>query len=172
MAGFLIELVRAPIAIVFDAVSYLGAALFVGSHPPTESRRRSRTTRPTGPRPSMWQEARAGSATSSTNRYLRNIAACTGTFNLFGNIGGAILILYLVRELGLDPGTIGLIFALGNIGVLLGALLSERVGRLDRHRPDHRRVAFFSSFSLRGRHRSARGADAVPDRGRKPDSDA
>ena len=130
IAGFLIELIRAPLAILFDAVSYVGAAIFIGlirrpeegpaPHDPAE-----------GKRPSMWQEARAGIGYVLASPYLRNIAACTGTLNLFGNIGGVIVILYLAGEdyLGLSAGTIGLIFALGNIGVLLGALTGGRVAR-------------------------------------------
>ena len=128
IAGFLIELIRAPFAIFFDAVSYLGAALFIGiirreeagpvPHDPAE-----------GDRPSMWQEARAGVGYVIGSPYLRSIAACTGTLNLFGNISGVILILYIVDVLGLTPGTIGLIFALGNIGVLGGALLGGRMAK-------------------------------------------
>lgn len=130
VAGFLIEAVTAPFALAFDAVSYLGAALFVGlirreepgpePHDPAE-----------GPRPSMWQEARAGVGYVVTNRYLRSIAACTGTANLFGNISGAVLILYLVSEdgLGLTPISLGLIFALGNLGVILGALTGGRLAK-------------------------------------------
>jgi MFS family permease len=131
VAGFLIELIRAPFAIAVDAVSYLGAALFVGlirrseagpiPHDPAE-----------GERPSMWQEARAGIGYVVSNRYLRSIAACTGTANLFGNISGAVLILYFVREadgLGLTAGAIGLILALGNLGVIVGALTGGRLAK-------------------------------------------
>jgi MFS family permease len=128
VAGFLIELVRAPIAIFFDALSYLGAVLFVTlirrgeplppPHDPAEGRP-----------PSMWQEARAGLGYVARSPYLRNIAACTGTLNLFGNIGGVLLLLYLVDELGLSAGTVGLVFAIGNIGVLLGALTGGRLAR-------------------------------------------
>lgn len=128
VAGFLVELVRAPFAIAFDALSYLGAALFVGlirrpetgppPHDPAE-----------GKRPSMWQEARAGVGYVAASPYLRNIAACTGTLNLFGNIGQVVLLLYVVRELGLTAGTIGIIFALGNIGVLIGALGGGRIAK-------------------------------------------
>ena len=91
-----------------------------------------------GKRPSMWQEARAGVGYVVSNRYLRSIAACTGTLNLFGNIGGAVLHPLPRRdeELGLTPATIGLIFALGNIGVLLGALTRWAAGQGDRHRAD------------------------------------
>ena len=131
IAGFLIEAIRAPFAIALDAVSYLGAAVFIGlirrheagpePHDPAE-----------GKRPSMWQEARAGVGYVFSNRYLRSIAACTGTFNLFGNISGAVLILYFVREadgLGLSAGAIGLILALGNIGVIVGALTAARLAK-------------------------------------------
>ena len=59
VAGFLIQAIQAPFAILFDAASYLGAALFVGL-----IRREEVGPEPhdpaTGERPSMWQEARAG----------------------------------------------------------------------------------------------------------------
>jgi MFS family permease len=130
VAGFLIQAIGAPFAIAIDAVSYLGAALFVGlirrpesgpiAHDPAQ-----------GKPPSMWQEARAGVGYVVSNRYLRSIAACTGTANLFSNISGAVIILYLVNEdaLGLTPGTIGIIFALGNLGVILGALTGGRLAK-------------------------------------------
>jgi MFS family permease len=130
VAGFLIEAIRAPFAIAFDALSYLGAALAVGfirrdepepaKHDPAD-----------GKRPTMWQEARAGIGYVFASPYLRSIAACTGTSNLFGNVSGAVLILYIVREdgLNLSPGTIGLIFALGNLGVVLGALTAGRLAK-------------------------------------------
>jgi MFS family permease len=130
VAGFLVELIRAPFAIAFDALSYLGAALFIGiirrgeagpvPHDPAE-----------GKRPSMWQEARAGVGYVFSNPYLRSIAACTATFNLFGNISAVILILYLNGKEGLElsPATIGLILALGNIGVIAGALTSGRLAK-------------------------------------------
>jgi MFS family permease len=129
-AGFLIQAIGAPFAIAFDAVSYLGAALFIGlirrdeagpePHDPAE-----------GKRPSMWQEARAGVGYVVSNRYLRSIAACTGSANLFSNIGAAVLILYLVSEdaLALSPGTIGIILALGNLAVILGALTAGRLAK-------------------------------------------
>ena len=129
VAGFLVELVRAPFAILFDAISYLGAALFVGL-----IRRPEAGPEPhdpaTGARPSMWQEARAGLTYVRDSPYLRNIAACTGTLNLFGNIGQVVLLLYIVNVLGLTAGTIGIILAIGNLGVLLGALTGGRLAKV------------------------------------------
>ena len=128
IAGFLVELVRAPFAIVFDALSYLGAVIML-----LFIRRPEMPPEPhdpaTGPRPSMRTEAAEGLRYVLGHRYLRYIAACTGTLNLFGNIGGVILILYIVDELGINAGTLGIIFAIANLGVLMGALSAERLAR-------------------------------------------
>ena len=130
VAGFLIQAIQAPLAILFDAASYLAAAFFVGI-----IRREEAGPEPhdpaTGERPTMWQEARAGVGYVFSNRYLRSIAATTGTANLFSNMSGAVLILYLTNQdaLFLTPGAIGIIFALGNLGVILGALTGGRLAK-------------------------------------------
>jgi MFS family permease len=147
VAGFLADLLRPAVAIVFDVVSYVGSIVFLLFI------RRPETPPPahdpaTGPRPSMRQDAAEGLRYILRHRYLRHIAACTGTLNLFGNIGGAILILYVVRELGLTPTTLGIAFSIGNIGVLVGALLSERVGKWIGMGPTIVWSALLSSFSL------------------------
>jgi MFS family permease len=63
------------------------------------------------------------------HRYLRWIAASTATFNFFGSMMGAIFLVYAVRELGLSAGTIGLVFAIGNVGYLVGAIMANRIAR-------------------------------------------
>jgi len=147
VAGFLADIVRPAVAIFFDAVSYIGAIFFVLliRRPETQPEAHDPAT---GPRPSMRQEAVEGLRYVLGHRYLRYIAACTGTLNLFGNIGGAILILYIVRELGLTFGTIGIVIAVGNLGVLAGALLSERVAKWIGLGPTIVWSAFLSSFAL------------------------
>ena len=52
----------------------------------------------------MRSEIAAGLRYVTGHRWLRSIAATTGTSNFFGNVLGAILILYLVRERGLGAG--------------------------------------------------------------------
>jgi MFS family permease len=147
IAGFLVELVRAPFAIVFDALSYVGAVvmlLFI-RRPETGPEPHDPDT---GPRPSMRTEAAEGLRYVLGHRYLRNIAACTGTLNLFGNIGGVILLLYIVDELGINAGTIGLIFGIANLGVLIGALSGERLARRIGIGPTITWSAFMSGFAL------------------------
>jgi MFS family permease len=147
VAGLVVELVRAPFAIVFHAVAYAVAIVFLAiirrPEPPIPSHDPAQ-----GKRPSMLAEARAGMGYVLNHPYLRNIAACTGTLNLFGNIGGVILVLYIVEELGLNPGTLGLIFAIGNVGVLIGALTAERLAGWIGLGPTIVWSALLSSFTL------------------------
>ncbi len=130
LAGVLVGLLKAPFAIALDAVSYLASALFLlwirKAEPAIQPHDES-----TGPRPSMRTEAAAGLRYVVAHRWLRSIAATTGTSNFFGNISGAIMVLYLVRS-GLPAEAIGFAFSVGAFGVLLAALttdrLTERIG--------------------------------------------
>jgi len=127
MAGFLIGVFKAPFAMVLDSISYLWSAAFVfwirRPEPPIEPHDEETH----GPKPSMRQEIGAGLRYVTGHRWLRSIAATTGTSNFFGNIGMAILVLYLVRERGLTAEVIGLAFSVGSTGFLLGALTTNRI---------------------------------------------
>jgi MFS family permease len=126
-AGLLIGLLRAPYAMVVDALSFLASALFLGwirrSEPPIEPHAAAER----GPRPSMRADIVAGLRYVGGHPWLRSIAATTGLSNLFGNVIGAILVLYLVRERGLGPEAIGFAFSVGSVGVLLAALTTGRL---------------------------------------------
>jgi len=58
---------------------------------------------------------------------LRAIAATTATANLFSGIAAAVEIVFLVREVHASPGQIGLIFSVGGVGGVLGALAAGRI---------------------------------------------
>ncbi|MCC6619343.1 MAG: MFS transporter [Chloroflexi bacterium] len=147
IAGFLVELVRAPFAIAFDALSYAGSVALLLTIRRLETARAPHDPE-TGPRPSMRSEAAHGLRYVLGHRYLRGIAACTGTLNLFGNIGGVVLLLYIVDELGINAGTIGIIFGIANVGVLLGAVSGERLARRFGIGPVITWSAFASAFAL------------------------
>ena len=126
IAGVLIGALTAPIAIVVDSVSFVVSALFmvaIRRHEPAPERQIDEH----GNRPSMRTEIAEGLRYVGGHRFLRSIAATTGTSNFFSNIAFSILILYLVRELGFTPEVLGLAFSVGAVGFLLGALLANRV---------------------------------------------
>ncbi len=121
VAGGLVGLVTAPVAILIDAASFFvsAASLLLIGQPES-------TPTPKEERASIGADVAEGLRVVFGNPLLRSIAICTATFNLFGNMGYALLVLYATRALGLDPGLLGLAFGLGGGGVLVGALIAGR----------------------------------------------
>jgi MFS family permease len=128
-AGLLIGLVTAPIAIVIDTLSFLASALFIFRIRTTEPPPAHSSTPEGAKGPGMRREVAEGLRYVLGNRYLRAIAACTGSSNFFSNVFFAILILYLVRELGLSAEQLGIAFSVGAFGFLAGALVSDRISK-------------------------------------------
>ncbi len=121
VAGAVIQLITAPFAIVFDALSFFLSAGLVGAIRKTEDHTTGTE------RHSMWVEVREGLGVVFGSRYLRSIAGCTGTSNLFSSAVFTLYILFATRELGLTAASIGLIFSIGNVAGLLGAVSAGRL---------------------------------------------
>ena len=129
LAGVLVGLLTAPVAILLDATSYAVSALFVSWIRRPEPRPMTHDAA-TGLRPSMRSEIVVGLRYVMGNRVLRALALTVAIGNLFGNIADSILILWLVTEHQFAPALIGLAFTLGSVGVITGALLTSRLTRL------------------------------------------
>jgi MFS family permease len=127
LAGILIGVLRAPFAMALDAVSYAVSAVFVffirRPEPPVAPHDEATA----GPKPSMRHEISIGLRYVTGHRWLRNIAATTGTSNFFGNVVTSILILYLVDERNHGPEAIGFAFSVASVGFLIGALTTNRL---------------------------------------------
>jgi len=125
LGGILVEVFTAPYAVLVDALSFLGSGVFLLGI-------RSEEERPTATgiereRTSMWVELKEGLRFVFGNPNLRAQAGCTATSNLFFSLGGAIYIVYFVRELELSPAGIGLAFSVGSLGSLVAAFTSSRI---------------------------------------------
>jgi MFS family permease len=122
LAGWLIGLAGAPLAIATDAASYLGSAFFV-------NRIRHREPPPdvASSRPALRSQIAEGLRYVFGERSLRGIAIGAALINLFGRMMVVVLPIYLVRSVGYSPSAIGIVFALGAVGFLLGAGLADRV---------------------------------------------
>lgn len=121
IAGWLIQAVTAPVAIAIDAVSFLVSAASI-----TQIQKREQVATEKQHKP-IWPEIGEGLRLVFGSPILRSIAACTGTSNFFGNLSGAVLTIFVVRELGLSAGTLGLIFAVGSVGALIGAIGASQI---------------------------------------------
>jgi MFS family permease len=126
LGGALVEIFTAPYAILLDAVSFLSSGLFI-------TRIRKHEERPASPegeaRTSIWTELKEGLRFVRGNPNLRAQAGCTATSNFSSNISFAVFLVFAVRELGLSPGVIGLVFSIGSVGSLLAAFSAMRASR-------------------------------------------
>ena len=123
LAGGLVQVLTAPVAIAADAVSFLVSAFFLGrvnvQELPIEASNGE----------SALQRLREGMSFLFRHPVLRAGVACTTTINFFTMIWFAIFVLYASRELELSPAAIGLILGVGAGGALLGALIAARIGK-------------------------------------------
>lgn len=126
LSGLLIQVLGAPFAIVLDAISFIVSALFLGV---IKQRELEPQSDPTVQRSSIWSEIGEGLKVVFGSRYLRSIAGCTATWNLFSNMWSAVFVLYLTRVLNLQPATLGVIFAVGAPGALVGAIVAGRLAQ-------------------------------------------
>jgi MFS family permease len=126
MAGVLVQIIGAVSAVLVDAVSFVGSALFLSriraAEPPIEEHA-------DGTRPRIRDEVRAGLRYVWHHAMLRPIALCTATSNFFSSMLSAVFLVYAVRTLHYSAGTVGLVFVFGGVGSVIGALVCARVSR-------------------------------------------
>jgi MFS family permease len=127
LGGALVGAVGAATAVLADAASFVASFLSIlgiRTHEdpvaPTADDgatrlRRLRTEIAEGLR-FVWHEPR-----------IRSVAASTGTSNLFAMMGLSIVLVFLRRELHLSAGRIGVLFAIGSFGGIVGAVSAARL---------------------------------------------
>ena len=123
LGGGLVGLVGAAGAMIADAASYAVsvASLLLIRAPEPPARREDRAPRRA--------ELAAGLTFVLREPILRKIVACTGTANLFGSMGTALEIVFLVRVLHVQPAVTGLIVALAALGGVAGGTSSQWLAR-------------------------------------------
>ena len=125
LAGLLIEIFTAPYAVLVDAISFLGSGLFVLGIRKHEERRPAANL--DGEKSSLWNELKEGLRYVLGNPNLRAQAGCTATSNFFSNVIYAVILVFIVRELELSPGVIGIAFSAAGAGSLVAAFTARRL---------------------------------------------
>ena len=122
-AGWLVQILTAPVTILLDAASFLVSALFLSLIRIPEPRLPGRTRR------NIWAEIGEGVAALLGNPVLRAIAGSTATSSFFIGMVNAVYLLYLTGELGLEPGVVGMILLAFGAGWIPGTVLAGGVAR-------------------------------------------
>jgi MFS family permease len=121
LGGALVAAVTAPIAVAVDAVAFALDAALVWAIRREEPRPRPRAERRLG------REVAEGLRWVFGSRLLRPIQLRSMSFICANAIWSTVYVLYATRELGIDPVTLGLVFAAGGPGAVLGSLVAGRL---------------------------------------------
>ena len=126
LAGGLLTIISAPMLLLVDAISYLVSAFAIWRVRDTE------TLSDPAEREPLSREIWEGLRFVFGHPILRRIVGTTGTSNFFHTLATTLEAILILRVLGLSPATLGIIFAVGSAGGLLGAIatpwITKRIG--------------------------------------------
>jgi predicted MFS family arabinose efflux permease len=119
VGGILVQLLKAPYALVVDSISFLFSAGFLSSIDPVE------------PETEVAEKGHvvAGVRYIVGSSVMRSSLLATATINFFNFVFHALFILYAVRSLGVRPATLGIVLGAGAVGGLVGSVVTSRLGR-------------------------------------------
>lgn len=123
-AGYIVQLASAPVAIVVQSFGYLLACLAtigIKPDPGVEVARRESPVRALG----------ESIAFIGARRILRAMLISEVLYLFCFNVTFAVVMVFYVREVGLSPAGVGVVFAAGSIGGIASGVLSMKVTALD-----------------------------------------
>jgi predicted MFS family arabinose efflux permease len=119
VTGVLVQVLTAPVALVVDALSFLGSAAFLQRISPQEA-------------PSA-EEGSGGVLVGLRwiygSRIVRDELLATATINFFNFVFFALFVLYVTETLGVEPGVLGLVLGAGAVGGLVGSVVTTPLAR-------------------------------------------
>jgi MFS family permease len=117
IGGLLVQALSAPVAIIADALSFLGSAFFLSrvrpAEPPAAGDSRDSMT--------------AGVRFILGTGIVRASLAAAATINFFSFMFVALFVLYAIRMLHVRPGLLGLVLGAGAVGGVIGSLVTKRL---------------------------------------------
>ncbi len=117
VGGALVQFLTAPLAVLADAVSFLGSAFFLAKIRPVE---------PPAAEPGKGTLT-AGARFIRRSAIVRASLVAVSVINFFNFVFFALFVLYATRYLHVAPGLLGLVLGVGAIGGVLGAMLTKRL---------------------------------------------
>ena len=121
LAGALIKLLGAPIALLFDAALLLVSAVILRGIKVNE-------TPPVGAG-QFWSELRAGLRFVLSNKLLVVLASTAGGWQMCNNAATVVNILFATRTLGLSEQSVGLSYVCLGFGTVLASLVGHRISK-------------------------------------------
>jgi len=123
--GWLVQLISAPATLAIDALTFVGSAAFISRVHDAETGGPEATD--TESPATFLQEAVEGIRATWRQPLLRGMILAALGINAGFGVFGTSMIYYLNQRVGFDPGVLGMIFAIGGLSSLAGALLAQRI---------------------------------------------
>jgi MFS family permease len=123
LAGVLVQLLTAPIAIAANAVTYVVSALFLSQIAAHET-----VAAPEAEGPSWWRDLSTGAAAIFRDRLVQPLFWMSAATPLFGSFF-LLYVPFAIRNLHLSPTLLGITIGVGGIGAMAGAALASPVSR-------------------------------------------
>ncbi|HMM94454.1 MFS transporter [Phycicoccus sp.] len=125
VGGLAVQVLGGALALVLDVASFLVSAVCLWRVDPRTLRPRPERAE----RTTLRREIADGVGVVARDRHLRffSLQGAASNFALTGY--GALLVLFLVRDLGVRPATVGLLLSAGSVGGLVGAAVATRLAR-------------------------------------------
>ena len=123
IAGGLVQLFTAPVALAADAVSFIASGAVL-------ARMRVVEPEPDGdPSERLRTRLASGVRFIFANDVLRASLLSVSTINFFNLMFSALFVLYATEELHVNPGELGLIIGAASVGAVIGAVAAPRLSR-------------------------------------------
>ncbi len=123
IAGGLVQLLTAPVAVLVDVATFLASAASLIRIQTTETVHTISAEPGEG---GTLREITEGLGFVRHHPTLRILVLAAAAWELCRGMVGAVIFIFVARELDLSPALIGVIFGVGGISALLGALVTER----------------------------------------------
>jgi MFS family permease len=117
IAGVMVQVLSAPVALLADAASFLLSASYLRRISPEEP----------APAAAEGGDVAAGARFIARTPLMRACLGASATLNLFNTAFWALLVLYATEELGIGAAALGLALAVGALGSVIGTLIAGRL---------------------------------------------
>ena len=124
LAGVLVQVLSAPMALAFDGISYLFSAAMLA-----RIRTRETPSAVSEEQPRVRADIAAGFRVCMSHPLVRAMLLAEGVMAFFGGFFMALYMVLTLQTLALPPATLGLVIGVGGIGGFVGALLVAPLGR-------------------------------------------
>ncbi|HLI66140.1 MAG TPA: MFS transporter [Caulobacteraceae bacterium] len=124
LAGVLVQVLTAPIAMAVNAATYLVSALFLAG-----IRHREAAPPPTEQKTSLRADLAIGLVVALRQPLVRPLFLAGLVAGLFGAFFQTLYVVFAIRTLGFSPALLGVIIAMGGVGALGGALVFQPLSR-------------------------------------------